>query len=96
MVGNNLNPKKLPIALITGANGGIGYAIAKNIITSKLPYFILLACRSKEKATIAQKSLMKDHNYKHIGIILVDIGDCKSVKRCCEEIKEWYLYGRYS
>ncbi|KAF9972116.1 hypothetical protein BGZ73_004812 [Actinomortierella ambigua] len=50
------------IAIITGANTGVGYAVAQRLaIESPQDLIIILACRNKAKATEAQEALIKEY-----------------------------------
>ena len=40
--------------IITGANSGLGFECAKNILLENPGYFIVMACRSIEKAEKAK------------------------------------------
>ena len=45
--------------IITGANSGLGFECAKNILLENPEYFIVMACRSIEKAEKSKSELIK-------------------------------------
>ncbi|KAF9580110.1 hypothetical protein BGW38_003371, partial [Lunasporangiospora selenospora] len=54
------------IAIVTGANSGVGYAIVQRLAEeSPLPLTVVLACRSKARAEEALENLKKHFDAKH-------------------------------
>ncbi|RIA87149.1 hypothetical protein C1645_799858 [Glomus cerebriforme] len=83
------------IALITGANSGIGYGVAQRLLdySAKNPntqFKIILACRNETRAINAQRELLKEFTEGQVEIVLVDLSSVKSVFECCKEVKERY------
>lgn len=70
-----LSPKRTVI--ITGANSGIGFAATKILVESD-NWNVVMACRSKEKASIA-RNLLKIGN-SNIEIEELDLASLKSIK----------------
>ncbi|KQG96716.1 dehydrogenase [Acinetobacter baumannii] len=76
--------------LITGANSGIGFATAENLL--KKGNNIVLACRDEEKAKKAQIDLLAKGYSGEVDIVLLDLNSLKSVKEAADLIKQKYEY----
>ncbi|KAG0238513.1 hypothetical protein BGW41_008164 [Actinomortierella wolfii] len=94
------------VAIITGANTGVGYAIAQRLAL-QCPHdiTIILACRNKAKATEAQEKLTKEYKRavdkkkgdasaakKRVEFVveLVDVGRARSVVAFNARIQQQY------
>lgn len=64
-------------ALITGANGGIGFKTAETLVY--LGASVILACRNEEKARSARERLLADYPQADIRVMRLDIADFASV-----------------
>ena len=73
-------------ALITGANKGIGYEIAKQL--GKLGYNIILTARNSERGLTAVKNLAKE-NIK-CEFVEMDVSDFKSIQKAYEIVSGKY------
>ncbi|RHZ82979.1 hypothetical protein Glove_101g44 [Diversispora epigaea] len=83
------------IALITGANSGIGFAIAQRLLyhSSQNPldkYRILLGCRNEVKASKARTDLLKEYPNSLIDIVIVDVSSVNSIFKFCRKLKKKY------
>jgi NAD(P)-dependent dehydrogenase (short-subunit alcohol dehydrogenase family) len=76
------------IVLITGANRGIGFAIAQRLAQPK--YTVIITARSLEKAQAAASSISKNTD-DVIGLQL-DVEDSTSIEACAKEVE--HKYGR--
>jgi retinol dehydrogenase 12 len=73
------NPKsKRKLALITGANTGIGFEAARGI--AKAGYDVVLACRDKGRGQEAIALLAKEFPEAKLDLLLVDLSDQKSIR----------------
>lgn len=78
-----------PIALITGANQGIGFATAL-LLAKANTHTVLLTSRSEEKGKTARQSILdsSDINPEHIHSIQLDVQDDKSILAAFEHIQK--------
>lgn len=70
--------------IITGANTGLGYAFARALAGKKGDWFILLACRSEEKAIAAVNRLKAESGHSHIDHLILDLSSLSMVRSFCE------------
>ena len=68
----NSEPK---IALITGANAGIGKEVARQLATTGRYRRIYLACRNRTKASAAQAELQAATGKAIFEVLLLDVSD---------------------
>ena len=73
--------------IITGANAGIGKASA--IAIAKKGYQIIMFCRNKEKAEIAQKEITEYSQYP-VDLIICDLASQESIRKAAAQYKEKY------
>ena len=71
------------VALITGANTGIGLVTARELAARGAHVFI--ACRSIEKGQAAVDAIRDATRNAQVEILALDLGDFASVRRCAEE-----------
>jgi len=75
------------IVLITGANSGVGYALAANLI-SKPGNHVVLASRSLEKGTAALSALQpKRHPDASVDLVQLDITDDASIAAAAAHVR---------
>ncbi|KAF9113069.1 hypothetical protein BGX27_002274 [Mortierella sp. AM989] len=93
---------KRRVAVVTGANTGVGYAIVQRLVQqSPFPLTVILACRNKNRAQEALNSLEKyfadlrkkqqhaekPYHHPELKIELVDVGSVTSVLAFNQRIK---------
>lgn len=77
------------IAIVTGANGGIGYGICQRLLeTEGDSITLVMACRNPSRAANAKEKLLLEFPSANIDIELVDVGSVKSVMAFSTAIKE--------
>lgn len=70
--------------VITGANTGIGFQVAKVLAGKGARVYI--GCRSNEKANKAIEQLRTVHDNADVRYVPLDLGDLSSVKSCAEQL----------
>ncbi len=76
------------VALITGANGGIGKDVARQLALSGAYRKIYLACRNRSKATVAKKDLETATGQAIFEIVIMDVSDPASVRAALSSLNE--------
>ena len=66
------------VAIVTGANSGIGYETAKALADKGAQ--VIMACRSVEKAKLAADQIRRDLKDARLEIIKLDLADLESVR----------------
>lgn len=85
---SSLREIKDKLVIVTGANSGIGYNIAKIALIKGAK--VVLACRNESRANKAKETLIKETNNSNIEIFLYDQNDINSINRFAQAIKEQY------
>lgn len=80
----NLPDMSGKVAVITGANAGLGIETAKAMAAKGAR--IIMACRNAEKAQAAASSIRAFAPNTAVDIRAIDLGDLSSVTRFCDEI----------
>jgi retinol dehydrogenase 12 len=72
-----------PIALITGANTGIGFVTACEL--AKAGYHVFIACRSAANGMAAVEKIKALSAKKSVEALVLDLGDFDSIRDCAAE-----------
>ena len=84
-----LNEAKIEkFILITGANRGIGYAVANGL--AKTNTSLILACRNLSEGLKAKEKIMKNSNNNKIRVLQLDLGSFSSIRRFLKKFREYY------
>lgn len=75
--------------LITGANSGIGFEVANQVLY--LGGNVVMACRNLEKAEAAKTELLKRNPNGNVQILKLDLADFTSIQNFINEIKNLKL-----
>ncbi|KAG2219690.1 hypothetical protein INT45_001862 [Circinella minor] len=78
------------VAIITGANTGVGYGIVQHLLEEDIGTVIVMACRNHTRANNARDTLLAEFPGANIDIKLVDLGSSISVFDFCKAIKNSY------
>jgi retinol dehydrogenase 12 len=70
------------VALITGANTGIGLVTARELATQGAHVFI--ACRSAEHARLALDHIRTSSGSNQVELLSLDLGDFDSIRQCAQ------------
>lgn len=77
------------VCLVTGANGGMGKAIALNL--ARQGATVVLVCRSRGKGEAAQREIVETTGNNSVDLLLTDLSNQSEIRRLAEEFR-----GRYS
>lgn len=66
------------IAIVTGANSGLGYEVAKSLARKGAQ--VIIGCRNLEKAETAKSQIMEEFPDVSLEIIQLDLADLSSIK----------------
>lgn len=88
------------IVLVTGANQGIGYCIAKKLVASGA--LVILGCRSQERAATAADQMVAELQTEGKAspsllpprIVLLDLGDSDSIPKTVSDLQSLLPAGR--
>lgn len=75
------------VAIVTGANAGVGYGIIQRLLEQEPDIQIVMACRNGGRASRARLSLLQQFPSANIDIELVDLVNAQSVFKFCDNIK---------
>ncbi|KAI7860886.1 hypothetical protein BDC45DRAFT_563072 [Circinella umbellata] len=75
------------VAIITGANTGVGYGIVQHLLENDIDTVIVMACRNHTRANNARDTLLVEFPGANIDIKLVDLSSSISVFDFCNAIK---------
>ena len=73
------------VAIVTGANGGIGYEVTKGLLKSG--FHVVMACRSIESANKSKEQLLADLPSAKLDVMEIDLSDFDSVKGFAQKFK---------
>ena len=74
---------KNKICLITGANSGIGFELAKGM--AKKDYKTILLCRNRNSGEVARRKIINDTNNKEVYLMIADLSSQASIRGFVEQ-----------
>ncbi|XP_005099395.1 3-keto-steroid reductase/17-beta-hydroxysteroid dehydrogenase 7 [Aplysia californica] len=87
---NAMANSRRTVAVITGANAGIGYALAERLLKKSSKIHLCLACRNKARAEEAADKLKQKFPDADVDIVLLDTSSVASVHRAAAELRNRY------
>ncbi len=84
----NIPPQKGRIAVVTGANNGIGFETSTAM--AKYGFKVVMACRNLTKAEKARSDIAKELPNADLDILQLDLSDLESVKTFAQKFKNRY------
>ncbi|CAL1544011.1 unnamed protein product [Lymnaea stagnalis] len=89
-VKKNFHQTHSKVAVITGANAGIGFTLAERLLKANHKIRLCLACRNYDKGQAAAKALKESSPDVDIWVVLLDTSSVESVYAASKAIKERY------
>ena len=74
--------------LVTGANAGIGYEIARGLAKSEAQPAVILACRDGAKGEAARAKLAAETRNPHLEVLVMDLASQASIRKAAEEFSK--------
>jgi NAD(P)-dependent dehydrogenase (short-subunit alcohol dehydrogenase family) len=79
----NTSATARPLALVTGANRGIGFEIARGL--ARAGFRVVLGCRDQVGGEAARKKLASETGNPEIELLAMDLSSQKSIRSAAEE-----------
>ena len=76
---------KKKVALITGANKGIGFETAKQL--ANLGYFVYLGCRNKETNGLKTIKELKEAGFQELEVLEIDVTKSSTIEKAAATVK---------
>ncbi|GAA4749114.1 oxidoreductase [Gordonia alkaliphila] len=76
------------VAVVTGANSGIGYETARGL--ARLGATVVMACRTQSTAATARAQIVAENPGADVVVVSLDLADADSIRRCAELINAQY------
>lgn len=85
---NSIQLRQGEVAIVTGANTGIGYEISLGLARTEMT--VILACRNELKAKKAIEKILLEVPTAHLDFLLLDLSDLESVRNFSEQFRQKY------
>ena len=79
---NNSNIHR-PLCLVTGANAGIGFEIARGL--ARGGFRVALACRDRAKGEAARNAIATETREPDVELLVVDLASQQSIRSAAQE-----------
>ena len=76
------------VAIVTGANTGIGYEMARALARKRAT--VILACRNKDKGEAAVRQIVQEYPEAKAELVPLDLSDLASVRHFADEFTGYY------
>jgi NAD(P)-dependent dehydrogenase (short-subunit alcohol dehydrogenase family) len=87
---NDIPDQTGKLAIVTGANSGIGYETARALAQKGAT--VILACRNLKKGSTAVSKIRQETPSVNLDLIQLDLADLNSVSQFVQEFKERYKH----
>jgi len=77
-----------PLYLVTGANAGIGYEIARGLAKAAGKPHVILAVRNQAKGESARAKISAETGNPNLEVLLVDLASHKSIRNAANEFSK--------
>lgn len=78
------------IAIVTGANSGVGYEVTKGLVKSG--FQVVMACRNLAKANKAKDQILKELPSSQLAVLTIDLSDFESIRSFAETFKSEFQH----
>lgn len=78
------------VAIVTGANSGVGYEVSKDLL--KNGFHVVMACRNLEKANNAKQQILNHLQSSKLEVMQVDLSDFESIKTFAREFQSKFQH----
>ena len=85
---NDILSAKGRIAIVTGANAGLGYATALGLARKDIT--VVLACRNLEKAGAARERILVELPHARLDVMQLDLASLDDVRRFASDFRSRY------
>lgn len=83
---NGVLTAKAPLCLVTGANTGIGFEIARGL--ARHGARVILACRNRAKGEAARAAIRSEFGEQSANLLVVDLASQQSIRAAADEFAE--------
>ncbi len=84
----NIPDQSSKVAIVTGANSGIGYEMAREL--ARKGATVVLACRSQSRGETALSQIRTENPNANVELMLLNLGDLASVRGFADEFNNRY------
>jgi len=84
----NIPDQSGKVAVVTGANSGIGYEMAREL--ARKGAMVVMACRSRSRGETAVSQIRQENPNANVELMLLNLGDLASVRHFADEFNNRY------
>lgn len=87
--------EEIKVALITGGNTGIGFALALRLLQHDVSIHVCLGCRNELRAEAARSLLLSKCPEANVSILLIDVAKPASVYQAAADVRQRFRHIDY-